>query len=83
MIDSTARPFKGDDFREGHDKIWGDAGMAFIDGQDKQGRRWGRCQAWADYRLYTEQPDDATARNTEAWRAWCAEQGAKIKSEDP
>jgi len=29
----------------------------------------------ADYRLYDRQPDDATARDTAAWQAWCLAQG--------
>lgn len=48
-----------------------DHGMVHYDGRDKQGRRFGRTEQCADYRLNPEQPDDATVRDTALWRAWC------------
>jgi hypothetical protein len=48
----------------------GKVGSLHIDGRDKNGRRFGRWYATADYRLCDPQPDDATLRDAERWRAW-------------
>lgn len=52
---------------------------AHIDGRDaKTGKRFGRWMSIADYVYHDEQPDDRTARNTDAWRAWCADHANKL-----
>jgi len=49
--------------------------VAHVDGRDpKTGRRYGRWMAIADYRLHPVQPDDDTARDNQAWQAWCQRQ---------
>jgi len=37
-------------------------------------RRLSGYYAMADYRFVGQQPDDATLRNADKWRAWCIEQ---------
>ena len=55
-----------------HDKT---TGSAFVDGRDpKTGKRWGRVENVATYRLHTVQPDDAAMRDNAAWSKWCWEQ---------
>jgi len=39
-------------------------------GRDRDGRRVGRTEKQAEYEFVETQPDDATARDTAAWRAW-------------
>lgn len=59
--------------------ITGEPTTMHIDGRDpKTGRRFGRWLSCAGYRLHHTQPEDATARNTESWRAWCAEQAKSL-----
>ncbi len=42
-----------------------------IDGKDpKTGRRWGRWEQSANYRLAKVQPDDLEARDSARWRTW-------------
>jgi hypothetical protein len=46
-----------------------------VDGRDpKTGKRFGRWVSSAPYKLHAEQPDDATARDKLAWKAWCETQ---------
>lgn len=47
-----------------------DHGVVHYDGRDKQGRRFGRWEEVADYRLCTEQPSDAVMRDRKQWAAW-------------
>ncbi len=37
----------------------------------KTGRRRGEWRRMATYAVLPEQPDDATLRDNEAWKAWC------------
>ena len=52
----------------------GQAVTGFLDYRDRHGRRCGRPFATGDYRLHNVQPDDATARDTHAWREWASAQ---------
>lgn len=50
-----------------------------IDGRDPTtGKRFGRWLSCAEYRLHHSQPDEETARDTDRWRAWCADQASKL-----
>lgn len=49
-------------------------GSAHLSYTDARGRRCGRWEACASYRLHSTQPEDATARDNFAWRKWCAAQ---------
>jgi hypothetical protein len=44
---------------------------AFVDYQDKAGRRHGEAMRTAAYALSPAQPGDSVLRDNEAWRAWC------------
>lgn len=57
-----------------------DDGTVHVDGRDKSGKRFGRWYQAATYVIHSVQPDDATARDKEAWAAWCAAQWAAIKA---
>lgn len=52
--------------------------VAFVDGRDKAGRRWGRQMAVARYAMCAEQPDDAVMRDNARWRDWCAANGRRL-----
>lgn len=54
-------------------------GTVHIDYRDAQGRRRGRWEQIAGYRLHEVQPDDATLRETAAWRAWATAEQARRK----
>lgn len=54
-------------------------GGAFIDGRGKDGKRFGFYAVSATYRLFPTQPDDATARDADAWLEW---QKARYKDMD-
>jgi hypothetical protein len=59
-------------------------GNAFVDGRDpKTGKRWGSATAIATYRLVETQPDDATMRNYDSWKAWCEATWAAEKESKP
>jgi hypothetical protein len=52
---------------------------AHVDGRDtKTGKRFGRWMSIANYVLHHQQPDERTARDNDAWRQWCAEQGKAL-----
>lgn len=51
----------------------GEAGSLHLDRRNKRGRRVGEWYQTGEYRVL-EQPDDATLRDTEAWRAWALAQ---------
>jgi hypothetical protein len=53
-------------------------GFVHVDGRDpKTGKRFGRTETMATYKLCPVQPDDATVRSTMLWQAWCQEQGKR------
>ena len=55
-------------------------GSAFVDGRDqKTGKRWGRVEHIASYRLHEIQPDDAAMRDNAAWTKWCHEQPEAVR----
>lgn len=54
-----------------------DRGTVHVQAQDRRGRRVCRWLASATYRQFEQQPDDATARDTTAWRTWCAARQAE------
>lgn len=54
-------------------------GTAHISYRDENGRRRGRSEKMVEYRLYEVQPDDATMRDTDRWRAWARAELAKIQ----
>lgn len=58
----------------------GELGTVHVDTTEK-GRRVGRWYRLAEYRLHPVQPDDATVRNTVAWRNWCQAEWAKTLKE--
>ena len=60
-----------------------DDGTVHIDYTDRDGRRRGRWEQCASYRLYDQQPDAATARDTTAWREWCEAQRARLEQPRP
>lgn len=49
-------------------------GSAFIDGQDRQGRRRGFRIAIVEYQHVEPQPDQATMRSQDGWAQWCEAQ---------
>ncbi len=55
----------------------GEAGSTHLDYRDKQGRRRGRWEQYADYRYYPRQPDDATLRDNAKWREWATAEHAR------
>ncbi len=58
-----------------------DDGTVHVDGRDKHGKRFGKWYSCCTYRLYGEQPDDATLRGKDSWPKWCMEQVAKIRAQ--
>ncbi len=57
-------------------------GVCFIDGRDpKSGRRCGRRLSTGTYAVLPEQPEDATMRDNEAWRAWCGANNDRLLPE--
>ena len=54
-----------------------DDGSVHYCGRGKDGKRFSRWERNATYALYANQPDDATVRDTAAWRAWCQSEVAK------
>lgn len=59
-------------------RIVGAPSVCFVDGT-RNGRRCGRREVMARYAVVAEQPDDATVRDTTAWRKWCYEQQQRDK----
>lgn len=59
----------------------GPASACMVDWSQGGRRRGGRF-AMAAYQVVAEQPDDATARDTQSWRAWCVER-QKIDAGNP
>ena len=57
-----------------------DHGTVHYDGRDKHGKRFGRWEQCADYRLHEHQPDDATIRNNALWAAWAQAEYAKTEA---
>jgi hypothetical protein len=56
-------------------QIDGQAGFMHLDYTERRtGRLRSKTYLTADYRYYPVQPDDATARDTASWQAWCAGQ---------
>lgn len=53
-----------------------DDGTVHVDSTER-GRRVGRWYRCATYAVVAAQPDDATMRDTEAWRGWCQAQAGK------
>lgn len=52
----------------------------FLDFTDKAtGRRMGRMETSAEYRLYSTQPPDETVRDNAAYQAWCREEAERLK----
>lgn len=60
-----------------------DHGWVHYDGRDKHGKRFGRTEQCADYRLYERQPDDATARDNWRWRQWCQDEHERKLADVP
>ncbi len=58
----------------------GNKGSVHYSGRNKDGKRFGRFEEVADYAVCQEQPDDETARNATAWRAWCEGRAEKLKA---
>jgi hypothetical protein len=58
-----------------------DHGSVHYCGRGKDGKRFGRTEQMADYRLYQHQPDDIVLRHNPAWQAWCALQYEAMKTE--
>lgn len=56
-----------------------DHGWVHYDGRDKNGRRFGRTEQCADYRLHESQPDDATLRNNAKWAGWAQAEYARTE----
>jgi len=53
-------------------RLTAEPSVCFIDGRDpKTGRRWGVRLSVGTYAVLPEQPDDATLRDNQKWRAWC------------
>ncbi len=55
-----------------------DLGSVHYSGRDRHGKRFGRWEQCASYRLLDQQPADATARDTSAWRAWATARAAEM-----
>jgi hypothetical protein len=51
-------------------RLEGQAGSIHTDGVDRRGRRFGRWEAIAEYRLYSPQPDQSLLRDNARWQAW-------------
>jgi hypothetical protein len=64
-------------------QICGPIGTIFLDGKDKSGKRIGRSEIMATYRLVGNQPTDAEMRSTFGWKKWCKEEADRqgIKTE--
>lgn len=60
----------------------GAAGACFLDWTEKGRRRGGRF-TMATYEVVDPQPDDATARDTGAWRGWCYGQQQRDQERAP
>lgn len=60
-------------------RLAGKPAAAFVDGT-RNGRRCGWREVMATYVVVTQQPDDATMRDTAKWREWCVEQQARDKA---
>lgn len=64
-------------------QLVGNAGWMHLSGRDKNGRRFGRTIATAEYRLHSEQPADEIVRSTSRWRAWCEVEWDRMKAMEP
>ncbi len=49
----------------------GNSSGCFIDGEDKDGKRWGHRHQMAHYKLFEHQPEDAVMRDNARWHEWC------------
>lgn len=59
----------------------GNAGSVHLSGRDKNGRRFGRTLATAEYRLHAEQPADEIVRSQVKWRNWCEIEWDRLKAQ--
>lgn len=57
-----------------------DHGTVHYDGRDKHGKRFGRWEQMADYRICDPQPDETTLRDQARWEAWAREQYKAAKA---
>lgn len=61
----------------------GEAGRAMVDGCDpKTHKRFGYMCTIAAYRYFKTQPSDEIMRDTDSWRAWCAERQQEDKAKN-
>ena len=70
-----------DDTPESHEEVfvyvlYGKPGSVHYCGRDKNGKRFGRTEQTADYRLYDPSvlgpcPDQVCLRDNKLWREWC------------
>jgi len=58
-----------------------DAGSIHYSGRDARGKRFGRTEQFAEYRLCEPQPDDATMRDAARWRGWAEARHRESKGE--
>ncbi len=58
-------------------------GMIHLNMRNAQGRPCGGYFAMAEYRLFEQQPEDATVRSRRGWPEWCEARAAAPKDVTP